>query len=349
MGAHETSMGVVLALLSVLLIPAAYSKPPMLDHYNPCADAALRVGGIGVKPGSQLSAANSFGIGGELFGRGMMREVRQCWRHVLRPDTVNPRMKAILPDGRRVTSPTPTLPGPSASVIKAVKTGLRLLHQSPWDRRDLADLDSLAPAPITEGYGRPIQVCDSGLEQGVLQSATELFDKSLDAVAGTVFNGSQMTVQPQLKSTLELGTATQSDPRWHLLEDVFRSAMMRCLRGYMLSAARFVPHRRHTFSDEGWRVKKYDNVTGGHHTWHHDSSSPTRNPRALAFVLYLNTVPEGGATHFKIGGEQAVTKVVRATRGNLVLFPTTSEFLHHSERPWIQSKYVAVNFLTINT
>ena len=98
-------------LLSVLLIPAACSKPPMLDHYNPCADAALRVGGIGIKPGSQLSAANSFGIGGELFGRGMMREARQCWRHVLRPDTVNPRMKAILPDGRRVTSPTPTLPG----------------------------------------------------------------------------------------------------------------------------------------------------------------------------------------------------------------------------------------------
>ena len=73
-------------------------------------------------------------------------------------------------------------------------------------------------------------------------------------------------------------------------------------------------------------------VGEGYHTWHFETDNRMNSNRILTFILYLNTIEEGGETEFLY-----YPKRVKPQAGRLVLFP--GSFMHtHRGNPPISGK-----------
>lgn len=98
-------------------------------------------------------------------------------------------------------------------------------------------------------------------------------------------------------------------------------------------AGEFPGLRYDTIHDTGYRILRY--LPGAGYTYHHDFNK-TQN-RQLAFIFYLNTVTEGGETHFSRSGLK-----VAAVQGRLAVFPPFWTHRHAGLPPIDQNKYVIV-------
>lgn len=73
----------------------------------------------------------------------------------------------------------------------------------------------------------------------------------------------------------------------------------------------------------------------GYHIWHCESSSRINATRILAWMLYLNTVEEGGETEFLYQHCR-----VKPTQGTLVIWPATFTHTHRGNPPLSGVKYI---------
>lgn len=96
--------------------------------------------------------------------------------------------------------------------------------------------------------------------------------------------------------------------------------------------------------DEGYRMKRYKNVTEAEevefHTWHSDGGSADSCFRAIAIVFYLNDVEEGGDTVFLTEGIN-----IRPSKGSALIWPTGYTYVHAGLPPVSGPKYIITNFL----
>jgi len=85
-------------------------------------------------------------------------------------------------------------------------------------------------------------------------------------------------------------------------------------------------------------------VGGGFHRWHCDNLGPTTSRRILVWMIYLNTVDEGGETEFLYQ-----SKRIKPEEGKIVL--AAADFLHtHRGNPPISNdKYIITGFFNIST
>jgi hypothetical protein len=77
-------------------------------------------------------------------------------------------------------------------------------------------------------------------------------------------------------------------------------------------------------TDEGYFIQEYK--MGGFYNWHIDTMHKRVKPRAVSFVLYLNTLEpdEGGCTEFAFGNS------VKPEAGKLLIFPSDWTYVHRS-------------------
>lgn len=87
------------------------------------------------------------------------------------------------------------------------------------------------------------------------------------------------------------------------------------------------------------KVQK-SNAGEGYHSWHFDNSKRELNNRLLVFILYLNTVDEGGETEFKY-----YPKRVKPEKGKLVIFPAGMTHTHRGNPPLTNEKYILTGWV----
>ncbi len=92
---------------------------------------------------------------------------------------------------------------------------------------------------------------------------------------------------------------------------------------------------------EQLRIKKY-NPGGDQFDWHIDVCDHTSAVRALAIQMYLNTVDEGGETHFNV---QSKEKIIKPIAGNGFCFPPMWMFPHCGKPTESQPKYILTTYL----
>jgi hypothetical protein len=79
---------------------------------------------------------------------------------------------------------------------------------------------------------------------------------------------------------------------------------------------------------------------GGYHQWHCEQDSRLHSNRVLAFMLYLNTVEEGGETEFLYQKRR-----VKAETGRLVIWPSNFTHTHRGNPPLSGSKYIITGWV----
>jgi len=77
------------------------------------------------------------------------------------------------------------------------------------------------------------------------------------------------------------------------------------------------------------------NVGEGYHKWHCENDNPQNGRRVLAFILYLNTVREGGETEFLY-----YPKRIKAKQGRIILWPSGFTHTHRGNPPISNTKYI---------
>lgn len=90
--------------------------------------------------------------------------------------------------------------------------------------------------------------------------------------------------------------------------------------------------------DLQWNVQRY--LPGeGFKKWHCETCGKQYNHRVLAWMIYLNTVTDGGGTEFAHGNE-----IVNAEEGKLVIWPGSFTHFHRGIPSPSQTKYIATGW-----
>ena len=78
----------------------------------------------------------------------------------------------------------------------------------------------------------------------------------------------------------------------------------------------------------------------GYHVWHSEASDRELSNRIMAYILYLNDVPDGGETEFLYQRKRIDPK-----EGRLVLFPACYTHIHRGNPPLRGSKYIMTGWI----
>lgn len=81
---------------------------------------------------------------------------------------------------------------------------------------------------------------------------------------------------------------------------------------------------------------------GGYHIWHIEKNfNYEMLRRALAFIIYLNDVEDGGETEFL---KQSVR--IKPKTGRVVIWPAAFPFIHRGNPPLKQTKYILTSWVS---
>jgi len=79
----------------------------------------------------------------------------------------------------------------------------------------------------------------------------------------------------------------------------------------------------------------------GYHIWHterHEGRDGLK--RILAYIIYLNTVDEGGETEFLYQSQR-----VKPVKGRIVIWPANFPYVHRGNPPLKEEKYIATSWI----
>ena len=123
---------------------------------------------------------------------------------------------------------------------------------------------------------------------------------------------------------------------------VLQQALQRAFQRYVLALPpELTAHFPERFNLEEFRVKRY--LPGGEERFdtHVDVQDHLSARRFLAFLLYLNTVEQGGETVFQLDREL----VFQPQQGSILVFPPSWSFPHRGAPPISGPKYIFSSYL----
>lgn len=81
----------------------------------------------------------------------------------------------------------------------------------------------------------------------------------------------------------------------------------------------------------------------GYHSWHVEQGNVASSNRIIAYLLYLNSIEDGGETEFLYQGLK-----IKPEQGKLVLFPTAYTYPHRGNPIYNGYKYVISGWFTFD-
>ncbi|MGA8262450.1 MAG: 2OG-Fe(II) oxygenase [Arenicellales bacterium] len=151
--------------------------------------------------------------------------------------------------------------------------------------------------------------------------------------------------QPGRIGSQTLNTASKAStdiPRWFHLQEEPEKIIEKSLREGGGEYGRERPHIFRTFSklivDNSYILQRYK-PGEGYYALHCEVGSPANMMRVLAWMIYLNDVPDGG-THFS---EQEFD--CEARQGRLVMWPAYFTHMHRGIVSEIGTKYIATGWI----
>ncbi len=152
----------------------------------------------------------------------------------------------------------------------------------------------------------------------------------------------------KVSTDISLVWIDRSDPEAQGLADVIMRGVSAGLKRYLAERPLFLTccPERSLFVNPIFNLQRY--APGeGFYSWHCDwnTSDEATEPirRVLAWILYLNTVPDGGTEfHWQDHHEEAV-------RGKLAIFPASLSHLHRGRVSQTHTKTIATGWINVGT
>jgi hypothetical protein len=145
-------------------------------------------------------------------------------------------------------------------------------------------------------------------------------------VKGKTVNGIELNI----KDSMDVHFYNQSTNK-HIIE--FFNVLSNCVTKYLTEFNIFFP----VITDTANLIQHYPK-NGGYKVFHYENGSFITSHRRLVYMLYLNTVKNGG-TEFKY---QNIS--LEATKGNLVIWPAEFTHLHKGIISKDKEKYIATGW-----
>ncbi|WP_216900760.1 2OG-Fe(II) oxygenase [Synechococcus sp. CCY 9618] len=186
------------------------------------------------------------------------------------------------------------------------------------------------------------------------EAAQAFFDRRVDlqrpgiAFGAAMVDGAEAAaaapLPAKISTDISLVWHDRSDPEAHGLADVIMRGVAAGLKRYLAERPLFLAccPERSLFVNPVFNLQRY--APGeGFHSWHCDwnTSEEATEPirRVLAWILYLNTVPEGG-TEFHWQDHH-----VEAVQGRLAVFPAGLSHLHRGRISQDHTKTIATGWI----
>ncbi|MEA5414579.1 2OG-Fe(II) oxygenase [Synechococcus sp. BA-132 BA5] len=188
---------------------------------------------------------------------------------------------------------------------------------------------------------------DSGY-RALAEAVEAFFDRRADLQRpGTAF-GNDPSTPAKVSTDISLVAFDRSDPEAQGLADVIMRGVSAGLKRYLAERPLFLSccPERSLFVNPIFNLQRY--APGeGFHAWHCDwtttpeATEPIR--RVLAWILYLNTVPDGG-TEFHWQDHH-----VEAVKGKLAIFPAGLSHLHRGRISESHTKTIATGWINVGS
>ena len=180
------------------------------------------------------------------------------------------------------------------------------------------------------------------------EAVEAFFDRRADLQRpGTAF-GNDPSTPAKVSTDISLVAFDRSDPEAQGLADVIMRGVSAGLKLYLAERPLFLSccPERSLFVNPIFNLQRY--APGeGFHAWHCDwtttpeATEPIR--RVLAWILYLNTVPDGG-TEFHWQDHH-----IEAVKGKLAIFPAGLSHLHRGRISESHTKTIATGWINVGS
>ena len=143
-----------------------------------------------------------------------------------------------------------------------------------------------------------------------------------------------------IKDTTDLRISGKES--WKDIDQIIFNIMTTHFNIYTRDKGVTIDNEKQTFlpndlMDTGYQIQKYKK-NQGKYTWHTDTAIHDKKIRYLTFIIYLNTIEDGGETDF-------VFKKIKPTAGKIIYFPATWTFPHCGRVPISDDKYIITGWL----
>ena len=149
---------------------------------------------------------------------------------------------------------------------------------------------------------------------------------------GRVESGN-LTVRPDIKDSWEIGENLENPTP---INKIIEKALKKSVAEYWLKHPQ-IKHIRDWGPDLEYNLQKY-NPEQGYHKLHCENAGGGSN-RMLVWMIYLNTVTDGGGTYF-----ENYDRITDAVEGRCVLWPTYLNHFHKGVVSNTQTKYIATGW-----
>lgn len=203
------------------------------------------------------------------------------------------------------------------------------------------------------GKGTAIASIDDAISDSdccfLIDACREHYDKIF--TPGPTIGG----INTSIKNSMDFGLSEESDEIYNTGKTQFRDSTMFVLAGLETAMALYLEaftELQHStrLTSTGFRLQHYPKRSG-YYRRHHDGAPWDPDPinsRVLGVVIYLNTVKQGGGTHFPEQGCE-----IEAVAGRVGIFPSNWTHPHAgrvpiSEDKWIISTFVVADRISNN-
>lgn len=160
------------------------------------------------------------------------------------------------------------------------------------------------------------------------------FINSSDLKPGVMSGGKMKKVNPKIKDSLDT-TLIFSDSS--LPTEILKKALHFCSRDYIRRNHELERIQEFGLFDT-YNLQKY-NPGQGYHNSHCENGGGANSFRVLAWMVYLNTVNDGGGTSFDNYGFET-----KAQEGALLIWPAFWTHFHHGVVSPTETKYIATGW-----
>lgn len=176
----------------------------------------------------------------------------------------------------------------------------------------------------------------NSLSSSLCDTIIKRFEEEPNKKEGVTFLG----LNKDVKRTYDFHLSMNPD-NWRDLDLVLVNELSKAIDLYLIHINKDIPILTiDNCNDLGFQIQKYEKGVGNY-IFHNDGhiNYENRSSRFLTYIWYLNTIEEGGETHFYDRGK------IKPEKGKLCLFPASWTYPHAGIMPISDDKYIITGWI----